>query len=97
MLLKWPSNGIESRSRICRRRTKNLERCLNLGYEIFLINYKAISSSGSSTQSSSDLSIKAEKDLAVWTRKQDDMKKKTQDKKEHLLALQDKQRELNKE
>ena len=40
---------------------------------------------------------KTEKDLAVWTRRLDDMRKKTIDKKEHLLQLQDKQRELNKE
>ena len=34
-----------------------------------------------------NFSGKTEKDLAVWTRKLDDMKKKTIDKKEHLLGL----------
>jgi hypothetical protein len=40
---------------------------------------------------------KGDKDLAVWKRKLDDSRNKTLQKKENLLHLQDKQRELNKE
>ncbi len=40
---------------------------------------------------------KTEKDLSGWRRKLDEMKRKSIGKKDHLLQLQDKQRELNKE
>lgn len=36
-------------------------------------------------------------DLGVWKRKMDEMRNKSKAKKDHLLQLQDKQRELNKE
>lgn len=40
---------------------------------------------------------KSDKDLAVWRRKLDEAKNKTKQKKDNLLHLQNKQRELNKE
>ncbi len=45
----------------------------------------------------SDFAGKTEKDLAVWRRKLDEARNKTLQKKDNLLHLQDKQRELNKE
>ena len=51
----------------------------------------------SSTTGFGELGNKTEKDLAVWRRRLDDTRNKTLAKKEHLLQLQDKQRELNKE
>lgn len=44
-----------------------------------------------------DFGHKSEQDLGVWRRRLDDAKNKTISKKDHLLQLQDKQRELNKE
>ena len=45
----------------------------------------------------SDFGNKSDKELAVWRRKHDESCNKSLQKKEHLLQLQDKQRELNKE
>ncbi|CDW80685.1 UNKNOWN [Stylonychia lemnae] len=59
---------------------------------------KALTTSGQSmTSTGTDFGTKTEKDLAVWRRKLDEAKNKTLQKKENLLHLQDKQRELNKE
>ena len=49
------------------------------------------------SSTNTDFGFKNEKDLAVWRRRLDDMRNKTLAKKEHLMQLQDKQRELNKE
>ena len=49
------------------------------------------------TATSTDFGFKTEKDLAVWRRRLDEMRNKTGAKKEHLIQLQDKQKELNKE
>ena len=45
----------------------------------------------------SEFGVKTEKDLAVWRRRLDEVRNKSIQKKDHLLQLQDKQRELNKE
>ncbi len=65
----------------------------------FNIYNQALQSAGgiSSTSTSIDSGNKTEKDLLVWRRKLDDAKNKTIAKKDQLLGLQDKQRELNKE
>mmetsp|Transcript_25042 Transcript_25042/g.24512 ORF Transcript_25042/g.24512 Transcript_25042/m.24512 type:complete len:189 (+) Transcript_25042:128-694(+) len=59
----------------------------------------ALQSAGASmnTTGSEFVDRLGEKDLSVWTRRLDEIRNKTKQKKDHLLQLQDKQRELNKE
>lgn len=77
---------------LLQKENKELREMMKSRVRKSLLIFQALLTSGASSSSTrlSDMSNKAEKDLAVWTRKLDDMKKKTFDKKEHLLALQDK-------
>jgi predicted nucleic acid-binding Zn-ribbon protein len=43
------------------------------------------------------MGVKGDKELMVWKRKVDETKNKSKAKKDHLLQLLDKQKELNKE
>lgn len=61
---------------------------------------QALTSAGGQSMASTGTEFgqtKTEKDLAVWRRKLDEASNKSLQKKENLLHLQDKQRELNKE